>query len=140
MSQVSVKIGRSKYEAEIQASNHQLIADEPDPLGTDIGPSPYDLLLSALGACVSITLRMYADRKGWNLEEVQVDLTQSRVHAKDCADCESEEGDVHLIEKKVKFIGDLTDEQIQRLLVISDKCPVNKTLLSEIKIKTCLSD
>ena len=85
-----------------------------------------------------MTLRMYADRKGWDLEEVQVDLDQSRVYAKDCEDCESVDGYVHIIEKKLSFTGDLTEEQIQRLLEISDKCPVNKTLSSEIKINTLL--
>ncbi len=140
MTQVIAKIDRSKYKTEIQTSNHQIIADEPEPVGSDLGPNPYDLLLSALGACVSITLRMYADRKGWDLQEVQVDLSQSRVYAKDCEDCESKDGYVHVIEKKLKFTGDLTQEQIQRLLVISDKCPVNKTLTCEIKIRTKLSD
>jgi len=79
---------------------------------------------------------MYADRKGWDLEEVQVHLEQSRVYAEDCEDCESQDGYVHLIEKKLKFIGELTEEQAQRLLEISDKCPVNKTLSNEIKILT----
>jgi len=106
------------------------------PLGQDLGPNPYDFLLIALGACVTMTLRMYADRKGWDLEEVEVHLEQSRVHAKDCEDCESQNGYVHVIEKKLKFIGDLTEEQTQRLLEISDKCPVNKTLSNEIKILT----
>lgn len=140
MNQVIAKIDRSKYKTTIQFQNHQLVADEPKPLGSDAGPNPYDLLLAALGACVSITLRMYADRKGWDLEEVQVNLSQSRVYAEDCEDCESEDGYVHVIEKKIKFIGDLTQEQIQRLLVISDKCPVNKTLTNEIKIVTKISE
>jgi len=140
MNQVIAKIDRSKYKTTIQFQNHQLVADEPKPLGSDAGPNPYDLLLAALGACVSITLRMYADRKGWDLEEVQVNLSQSRVYAQDCEDCESEDGYVHIIEKKIKFIGDLTQEQIQRLLVISDKCPVNKTLTNEIKIVTKISE
>lgn len=140
MNQVIAKIDRSKYKTTIQFQNHQLVADEPKPLGSDAGPNPYDLLLAALGACVSITLRMYADRKGWDLEEVQVNLSQSRVYAEDCEDCESEDGYVHIIEKKIKFIGDLTQEQIQRLLVISDKCPVNKTLTNEIKIVTEIAE
>ncbi len=136
MTQVTAKINRAKYKTIIVTGNHELIADEPVPIGQDLGPNPYDFLLTALGACVTMTLRMYADRKGWDLEEVQVQLEQSRVYAKDCAECESEDGYVHIIEKKLKFIGELTEEQIQRLLEISDKCPVHKTLTNEIKIIT----
>jgi len=136
MTQVIAKIDRAKYKTLVGALNHELIADEPVPLGQDLGPNPYDFLLIALGACVTMTLRMYADHKGWDLEEVEVHLEQSRVHAKDCEDCESQNGYIHVIEKKIKFIGDLTEEQTQRLLEISDKCPVNKTLTSEIKITT----
>jgi len=136
MTQVIAKINRAKYKTIIATGNHELIADEPVPLGQDLGPNPYDFLLIALGACVTMTLRMYADHKGWDLEEVEVHLQQSRVHFKDCEDCESQNRYVHVIEKKIKFIGDLTEEQTQRLLEISDKCPVNKTLTSEIKITT----
>ena len=136
MVQVITKIDRSKYKTVVTTGNHQLIGDEPMPYGQDLGPNPYDFLLTALGTCVAMTLRMYADRKGWALEEVEVHLKQSRVHAKDCEDCESHEGFVHVIDKNLKFIGDLTGEQIQRLLEISDKCPVNRTLNNEIKIRT----
>ncbi len=138
MTQVIAKIDRKKYKTIIDTGNHQLIADEPVPLGQDLGPNPYDFLLAALGACVTMTLRMYADRKGWNLEEVHVHLEQSRIYAKDCEECESEDGYVHIIEKNLKFIGDLTEEQKQKLLEISDKCPVNKTLSNEIKIITSI--
>jgi len=138
MPQVISKIDRSKYKTINEAGNHHLVADEPMPFGQDLGPNPYDFLLTALGACVAMTLRMYADRKGWDLEEVHVHLDQSRIYAKDCENCESEDGYVHIIEKKLKFIGELTKEQIQRLLEISDKCPVNKTLINEIKITTIL--
>ena len=136
MTQVIATINRTKYKTIIAIGNHELIADEPVPFGQDLGPNPYDFLMTALGTCVTMTLRMYADRKGWDLEEVQVHLEQSRVYAKDCEECESEEGFVHVIEKKLKFIGELTEEQIQRLLEISDKCPVHKTLTNEIKIIT----
>ena len=136
MTQVVAKIAQDKYKTTIQTAGHQLIADEPSPLGQDLGPNPYDYLLAALGACVTMTLRMYADRKGWGLEEVHVFLDQSRKYAKDCEDCESENGYVHIIEKKLKFIGELSEEQRKRLLEISDKCPVNKTLNNEIKIIT----
>ncbi len=136
MTQVIAKIGRDKYKTVIEARNHQIIADEPVPFGQDLGPTPYDFLLAALGACVAMTLRMYADRKGWDLEEVHVHLDQSREYAKDCEDCESENGYVHIIEKKLKFVGELTADQRLRLLEISDRCPVNKTLNNEIKIVT----
>jgi len=138
MTQVIAKINRTKYKTIIVTGNHELIADEPVPLGQDLGPSPYDFLLVALGTCVAMTLRMYADRKEWDLEEVEVHLEQSRIYAEDCEDCESTDGYVHVIEKKLKFIGDLTEEQIKRLLEISDKCPVNKTLTHEIKINTSI--
>ena len=136
MTQVIATINRSKYKSVVVAGNHELLADEPVPYGKDLGPNPYDFLLMALGTCVTMTIRMYADRKGWNLEEVQVHLDQSRVYAKDCENCESEDGYVYIIEKKLKFTGELTEEQVQRLLEISDKCPVNKTLSNEIKIIT----
>ncbi len=136
MSQVIATIDRSTFQTTIKAQHHQVLADEPIPIGTDLGPTPYDYLLAALGSCVAITLRMYADRKKWPLEEVEVQLSQQRIHAEDCEHCESEEGYVHVIEKKLVFKGDLTDEQRKRLLEISDKCPVNKTLTHEIVIKT----
>lgn len=136
MSTVIAKIDRSLYKTQIDIGSHHLVSDEPKPIGQNMGPTPYDFLLIALGSCVTMTLRMYADRKGWDLEEVEVHLTQSRVHAKDCEKCESENGFVHLIKKKLRFKGKLDDHQIKRLLEIADKCPVNKTLLNEIKINT----
>ena len=136
MTQVIAKIKQDKYKTVVEAGNHEFLADEPKPMGKDTGPNPYDFLLAALGTCVTMTLRMYADRKGWDLEEVHVHLEQSRVYAKDCEDCESEDGYVHIIDKKIKLIGQLSEEQIERLLEISDRCPVNKTLTREIKILT----
>lgn len=136
MTQIIVKIGKEKYESTLTNGRHKIIADEPIPIGQDKGPTPYDFLLMSLGSCVAITLRMYADRKGWDLEEVQVNLSQNRIHARDCEECESKDGFVHIIEKEVKLIGNLDDSQRKRLIQISDKCPVNKTLLNEIKIKT----
>ncbi|MCZ6694256.1 MAG: OsmC family protein [Bacteroidetes bacterium] len=138
MTQVIAKINRTQYKTIVVAGNHELTADEPVPLGQDLGPGPYDFLLIALGTCVTMTLRMYADRKGWDLEQVEVHLAQSRIYAEDCEDCESTDGYVHIIEKKLKFSGELTEEQIKRLLEISDKCPVNKTLTHEIKIETSI--
>ena len=136
MAQVIAKINRTKYKTILLAGDHEWISDEPQPHGKDLGPTPYDYLLAALGSCVAITLRMYADRKGWDLDQVEVHLDQDRIYAKDCEDCTSEEGYVHVIEKKLKLYGNLSSEQKQRLLEISDRCPINKTLLREIKIRS----
>lgn len=136
MAEIIAKIGKEKYGTTLTTGKHEIIADEPVPIGQDKGPTPYDLLLMALGSCVAMTLRMYADRKKWDLKEVQVVLNQNRMHAKDCDDCESKEGMVHTIEKEIRLIGNLDDAQRARLIEISDRCPVNKTLLSEIKITT----
>ena len=136
MSTIIAKIDQSKYKTVLTNNRHEIVGDEPAPFGTDLGPSPYDFLLMALGSCVAMTLRMYADRKQWDLREVEVHLTQERVYHKDCEDCESTDGYIHFITKKLKFIGDLDEAQRKRLLEISDKCPVNKTLLGEIKIHT----
>lgn len=136
MAQVITKIGREKYITTSTSGQHEIVADEPVPHGQDKGPTPYDLLLMALGSCVAMTLRMYADRKGWDLQEVQVKLSQKRIHGEDCEACESKNGFVHTIEKEVKLIGNLDETQRARLIEISDNCPVNKTLLNEIKITT----
>lgn len=113
-----------------------LITDEPASVGgNDAGPDPYTLLLGALGSCISMTVSMYARRKGWPLERVVVRLRQQRIHARDCAECEqTQEGFVHRIERAVTVEGDLTDEQRARLLEIAHKCPVHKTLVSEIVV------
>lgn len=113
-----------------------LLIDEPLSFGGDgAGPDPYTLLLAALGGCISMTVTLYARRKAWPLERVTVRLRQQRVHAKDCAECEqSTDGFVHRIERSVTVEGPLTDEQHQRLQEIAHKCPVHKTLTSEIVI------
>ncbi len=136
MTEVIAKIGKSKYETILTNGRHTITADEPTPFGTDLGPTPYDFLLMSLGSCVAMTLRMYADRKQWDLQEVEVHLSQERVYHEDCENCESTDGYVHNITKKLKFTGDLDEAQRKRLLEISDKCPVNKTLSHEIKINT----
>jgi len=136
MKLVTATIDRSKYRTVFTDGTHQIIGDEPAPYGTDEGTDPYSLLLMSLGGCVAMTIRMYADRKKWNLEGVEVTLSQERIHSKDCEDCASTEGYVHLVEKKVRLLGDLDDKQRARLMEIADRCPVNKTLLNEIKIKT----
>jgi putative redox protein len=128
------------FAQEITIGEHRLGADEPKSLGgTDTGPSPYDLLISALGACTSMTVSLYARRKQWPLEAVTVRLRHSKVHALDCADCETKEGKLDRIECDVELHGDLTEEQRKRLLDIANKCPVHKTLTSEIDIRTRLA-
>ena len=113
-----------------------LVTDEPVALGGEgAGPDPYTLLLAALGSCVSMTVTMYARRKGWPLERVRVRLRQGRVHAKDCAECEStSDGYIHRIERAVELEGDLTEEQRARLQEISHRCPVHRTLTNEIAV------
>jgi uncharacterized OsmC-like protein len=139
MREVVVHGDAGGFAQQILAGAHALTADEPiDSGGTDIGPSPYDLLLAALGACTSMTVGMYARRKAWPLESVTVRLRHSRIHAADCADCETKEGMLDRIEREVKFIGALTDEQRAKLLEISNKCPVHRTLSSEVDIQTRL--
>lgn len=120
----------------ITAGRHSITADEPQPVGADSGPGPYDLLLASLGACTSMTVRMYAQRKQWPLERVTVRLRHSRIHASDCVDCETRVGRVDRIERTIQLDGDLQDDQRRRLLEIADKCPVHRTLHSEIKIDT----
>jgi uncharacterized OsmC-like protein/alpha-beta hydrolase superfamily lysophospholipase len=132
--------GTGAFAQNVTIGRHRLTADEPEPLGTDTGPSPYDFLLAGLGACTSMTVRMYAGRKKWPLEKVTVTLRHSRIHAQDCADCETETGQVDRIERVIRFDGDLDDDQRQRLREIADKCPVHRTLHSEIIIDTTVSE
>jgi len=115
-------------------SGHVLITDEPVPAGgEDAGPDPYTLLLAALGSCISMTTMLYARRKAWPVERVTVRLRQQRIHGKDCQECEqTTEGFVHRIERSVSFEGALTGEQLARLQEIAHKCPVHKTLTSQI--------
>lgn len=128
--------GPGTYTQQITLGHHRLVSDEPRPVGDDAGPTPYDLLLAGLGACTSMTLRMYANRKGWPLDEVRVTLRHSRIHAEDCAHCETTKGWVDHIDRDIELIGALDDSQRQRLLQIADHCPVHKTLTSEIDIAT----
>jgi putative redox protein len=128
--------GSGSYTQQITAGNHRLLVDEPRPVGDDAGPTPYDLLLAGLGACTSMTVRMYANLKGWPLERVRVTLRHSRVHAEDCAHCETTKGWIDHIDRDIELLGDLDDTQRQRLLHIAERCPVHQTLTSEVDITT----
>ena len=129
------------FAQEIAIGQHRLTADEPlSAGGTDTGPNPYDLLLAALGSCTSMTVAMYARRKGWPLESVTVRLSHSKVHAADCADCETKVGLLDHVHRDVEFSGPLNEEQRARLLDIATKCPVHRTLESVIAIETHLFD
>ncbi len=130
--------GTGTYTQQITVGQHRLVADEPQPIGDDAGPTPYDLLLAALGACTSMTIRMYANRKGWPLERVRVTLRHSRMHAKDCANCETTDGWIDHIDRDIELTGDLDDTQRQRLLLIAERCPVHQTLTSEVDVATSL--
>jgi uncharacterized OsmC-like protein/alpha/beta superfamily hydrolase len=133
--EVVVSGGPTGFAQEIIARRHRLTADEPEDLGgTDTGPTPYELLAAALGACTSMTLRMYANFKKLPLEGVHVRLRHGKIHAVDCARCESKEGKIDRIEREVEVLGPLTEEQRLKLLEIADKCPVHRTLDSEIEI------
>lgn len=137
--EVVASIQRDRYRTELYAGAHALVADEPrDVGGTDSGPSPYGYLCAALGACTTITLRMYADRKQWPLEGVRVRLTHDKIHASDCAECETKQGKIDRFTRSIELQGTLSAEQRQRLLEIADKCPVHRTLESEVRIETSL--
>jgi putative redox protein len=120
---------------EITAGGHKLAADEPvEDGGTDTGPDPYSLLLAALGACTSMTLQMYARRKGWPLEKVEVSLRHSRIYASDCEACMTKEGKISRIERYISLTGPLTEEQRAKLIKAAERCPVHQTLTSEVSI------
>ena len=106
--------------------------------GSNTGPTPYQLLSAALGACTTMTMRLYADRKKWPLERASVAVRHDKIHAADCADCETREGKVDSFERVITLTGALDEEQRQRLLDIADKCPVHRTFHSEVEVKTRL--
>jgi uncharacterized OsmC-like protein/fermentation-respiration switch protein FrsA (DUF1100 family) len=126
-----------RFQQLVETGRHRLLADEPTAVGgLDSGPSPYDLLLAALGTCTSMTLRLYAERKALPLERTSVTLRHQRIHAADCENCETKEGMLDRIDRAVRLDGDLDEDQRRRLLEIADKCPVHRTLTSEIEIRT----
>lgn len=129
------------FRTDITVRGHELIADEPESVGgTGMGPDPYDYLLAALGSCTSMTIRMYADRKKWPLESVVVRLKHQKIHAEDCRECETKSGKVDIIEREIELIGPLDKEQRERLLEIANRCPVHRTLHSEIVVRSILRD
>lgn len=137
--EVIVEADASGFAQRIAAGAHELTADEPLAVGgTDAGPDPYQLLLAALGSCTSMTVALYARRKQWPLRRVHVRLAHSRVHADDCVHCDTRQGHIDRIEQMIRFDGDLSVDQRQRLIEIAQRCPVHRTLTSEIDIVTNL--
>lgn len=129
--------GTGTYAVAIVAGRHHWLGDEPVTVGgDDLGPSPYQMLTAALGACTAMTLRMYANRKGWSLDKVGVTLTHAKIHAADCAECETDSGYIDRIERAIHIDGQLDETQRQRLMEIADRCPVHRTLQSEVQIVT----
>jgi len=129
--------GEGRLAQRVRIGRHVLRADEPVRLGgQDTGPTPYELLLAALGACTAMTLRLYADREGWPLEDVRVDLRHRKIHASDCASCETQVGMLDRIERRLDLVGPLDEAQRARLREIADRCPVHRTLTSEIVIES----
>lgn len=133
-----VVVGDSKgFTQKVQAGKHQLITDEPTSYGgTDSGASPYDLILAALGSCTSMTVGLYARKRGWSVDKITVSLWHSKIHAKDCDDCLTKDGRIDRIEMEIHLDGSLTDEQRAKLMEVAGKCPVHQTLTHEINIKT----
>ena len=132
---------KSPSRTAILANGHPLVADEPLAVGgTNAGPTPYELLASALGACTSITLRMYADRKGWPLDEVEVRLRHEKIHCEDCANPERPSSRIDHFTREIALEGQLDDKQRDRLLKIADRCPVHRTLEKPAEITTTLAE
>lgn len=138
---IVAEAGQGRFRQAISVGpRHRLVADEPEAVGgDDTGPTPYDLVLAGLGACTTITLRMYAERKGWPLKRVSVSLRHSKIHAEDCSLCETKSGKIDRIVSEITLTGELDEQQKQRLLEIADKCPVHRTLHSEVALETTLA-
>lgn len=133
---VRVEGGTEGFRSAVLTSDHRLVADESEEAGGEgLGPDPYELLLAGLGACKVMTMRMYADRKGWPLEGSSVTLEHDRVHAEDCASCDTEERAIDRIRVVIRLEGDLDAEQRERLVEIAGRCPVHRTLTSETRIE-----
>ena len=133
---IVVRGGADSFKQEVIAGRHHLVADEPVNVGgDDAGPDPYDYLLTALGVCTSMTVGFYARRNKWPLENITVSLWHSRIHARDCEDCETKDGMVDRIDVEVELTGALNAEQHAKLMQVAAACPVHRTLTSEINIK-----
>jgi putative redox protein len=138
---VTTSTEHAGFFTELFAKGHAMIADEPLQYGgTDRGPTPYDYLLAALGACTSMTLQMYARRKKLPLDKAVVRLTHKKIHAQDCGHCEATDGKIDRMEREIELIGELDEAQRQRLLEIAERCPVHKTLHSEVDIVSILKE
>lgn len=138
--EVVVRGGSSGLRQEIQAGAHRLVADEPTSVGgTGTGPTPYDLLLGALGACTSMTLRLYADRRKLPLQGVTVRLSHKRIHRDDCVNCEEKDAWIEQVDRTLELAGPLTDEQRAKLVAIAERCPVHRTLERNMKVQTRLA-
>ena len=136
---VTVQGNADGFAQQIAIGRHRMAGDEPlSAGGTDTGADPYGLLLAALGSCTSMTIALYARRKQWPLQAVTVRLRHSRIHAADCAACETKEGMLDHIAREIELLGPLDEEQRARLLAIADRCPVHRTLTSEVRIETRL--
>ena len=136
---VTASTGEEGFLTEINAAGHALLGDEPAAVGgTDAGPSPYDLLSAALASCTSMTLQLYARRKEFPLIRVTVSVRHTRIHTRDCAECETKEGWIDEFQRQIALEGDLDDDARQRLLAIADRCPVHQTLTKEVRILTSL--
>ncbi len=134
---VSVETASGRFQQTVRVGKHIFLADEPESLGgTDTGPSPYDLLLAALGSCTSMTMKLYADRKGIPLQAVHIVLEHSREHVQDCSNCNNEDNRIDVIDRSITMVGDLSAAQRQKLLEIAEKCPVHRTLENRIDIHT----
>lgn len=121
------------------AGQHELISDEPKNIGgSDEGPDPYDYLMMSLGSCTVITIRMYAERKGWDFKNIYMELRHQKDYAEDCKDCDDPKAKIDVIEKEIIIEGDLSDDQLERLLEISKKCPVHKTMQGDLELKSTI--
>ena len=139
--EVAARTFTGSFQTEIVSGPHRLLADEPSSVGgSNLGPTPYDLLSAALASCTTMTLRMYAEHKGLDLASATVRVRHGKTHAKDCDDCETRDGKVDEFVRELSVEGDLTDAERTRLVDIADKCPVHRTLHSEVKVRTRLAD